>query len=76
MLGYFIRVGITAAIALLLSACSSKSMYATAMQSQKSKCIREATSESQILQCEREADAQPSFEDYEKQRKEVIKGGQ
>lgn len=69
------RTVITVTLLLTLAACSSKSLYTSGMQSQKSRCIKDATSEIQLNQCEQEANAQPSYEEYEKQRKAVIKGG-
>lgn len=60
---------------LTLGACSTKSLYLSGVQSQKSQCIKEANSESQLRQCEQEAKARPSYEEYEKQRKAITKGG-
>jgi len=57
----------------LVAACTNKQMYQSGIQNQKSRCIKQAKSESQLIQCEQEAKAQPSYEEYNKQRDEVIK---
>lgn len=69
------RIVIAVTFLLTLGACTTQSLYSSGIQNQKSRCIKEATSEIQLNQCEQEARAQPSYEEYDRQRKEIVKGG-
>lgn len=55
---------------LLLTACSSKDLYQTGQDYQKSKCIKEAVTDIQYSECLKQS--RKSYEDYQRERKEVV----
>lgn len=56
--------------ALALTGCSNKALYNTGQNHQRTECLKNATTANERDACYNQQN--PSFEEYEKQRKEVI----
>lgn len=57
--------------AILLTACSNKELYQVGQDYQKSDCVNKAQTEEQHAECTKTKSK--SYEEYEKERKTVIK---
>lgn len=59
-------------MAVALVGCTNKDLYNTGQTHQRNQCIKNATNEAERDACYSQQN--PSFEDYEKERKKVIDG--